>query len=666
MRKNLLTIALLSLGIAGFAQDLTYIGQGGKFFVSSGTLVYSGGNWTVNSTEEKTVENNGNIIIVGDYKKGAAAGAAADGKEFVNNYASLNDYGQVQILSTTGASTNALMTMQRPAAPNTYFGSDFPISVPFKDGVSNLMRSFGKTASDFRGSCPIDVVCGNRYTMTLNKWNNDKIQGDAVPTSSTFKAGDYYFLNLRPAAGLQTAMTGIVGYKGTPSPGAYLATGKSVIVGVPEATFNDLGYNDWKTKVNPYNEKYESYMGYVNSTNKYTGKNIYRFGNPYTSNINISGVSGPNAWLKIMNGGERTIQQAYAAQLIKDFTIKKRTSSYDISWNPNTGSTNVFADYYSAKYDGTVWSGNPEALIIRPLETFNLSFPLINPTALGSRIVDVKVGFSDFHKTFAYPAALGPVTPINKIAKEENEVLAKGASSNVNGFYQAEIFLLKGEEVQAAPIYLVGTNYSIETAADATTTNKIFLYGMNNGVKVPTSKKTFNEFNSVNYIGKPLSLGFNDLVEGDSYELRFNLYENDIFNNVKNLSDGLFLIKDKLTNTVSEFSTTQSFSFVAGADISNRFDLYWKEVSDITLGSEDVSTNSKTIIYKYESGNKIKFEKEAKFADLEFYEMSGKLISSVKDISTANDYEFTLPVTGMYIVKVEYRNGVVRNLKVIK
>ena len=75
MKRNLLAITLLTLSLAGSAQDLTYIGSGGKFFVSSGTLVYSGGNWTVNSTEEKAVENNGNIIIVGDYKKGAAAGA---------------------------------------------------------------------------------------------------------------------------------------------------------------------------------------------------------------------------------------------------------------------------------------------------------------------------------------------------------------------------------------------------------------------------------------------------------------------------------------------------------------------------------------------------------------------------------------------------------------
>jgi hypothetical protein len=658
----------LTLSLAASAQDLTYIGSGGNFFVSSETLVYSGGNWIVDSKDEKAVENNGNIMIVGDYKKGSTVvGAASDGKEFVNVYTDVNKYGQVQILSTAGL-TDALMSVQRLAAPSAYFNSDFGISVPFKDNVSDLMRSFGKTASEFRGDCQIDQQCGGRYRMTLNKWNNDKIQGDAVPSSSTFKAGDYYFLNLRSSAGLQTAMTGIIGYKGTPSPGAYSATGKSVIFGVAEATFSDMGYNDWKTKLNQYRERYDTYMGTANSTNKFNGKNHYRFGNPYTSNIDISGVSGTSAWLKIMNGGEKTIQQAHDARLIGDFTIQKRTSSYDISWNPATGSTIVDADYYSAKYDGRNWSGNPEALIIRPLETFNLKFPLINSTSLGSRIVDVKVGFSDFHKTFSYPA-LGPIAPVNGIvAGEGNKALAKTrTSSNVDGFYQAEIFLLKGDHVEGTPVYLVGTNYNIETWLPATTTNNIFLYGMKDEVKVSNSQKTFNEFNSVNYIGKPLSLGFKNLVEGDSYELRFNLYENGIFNNVKNLSDGRFLIKDKLKNTVTEFSTTQSFSFVAGADISDRFDLYWKEASSSTLKkSENVSPNSNTIIYKYESGNKIKFEKEAKFADLEFYEISGKLISSKKDVSTANDYEFDLPVAGMYIVKVVYRNGVVRNLKVIK
>lgn len=281
----------------------------------------------------------------------------------------------------------------------------------------------------------------------------------------------------------------------------------------------------------------------------------------------------------------------------------------------------------------------------------------------------MSVNFSDFHKTFAYPAVTDPVLPSNGFSFEGNKnvALEKGNNSNVHGFNQAEIFLLENGNVVASPIYLVGTNYNSESAVLSEAINRVFLYGMNNGVKVESSKKTFNEFNSDTYIGKPMSLGFNDLIEGNSYELRFNLYESDIFHNVKTLSDGLFLIKDKQNNTVAEFSTTKSFSFVAGPNISDRFDLYWKEVLPAgTLGSDNVAKNSKTIIYKDGSVSKIKFEQGAKMANLEFYDMSGKLVSKAKNISIAVDYEFLLPVRGMYIVKVIYDNGTERNIKVIK
>ena len=312
MKKNLLALGALALGFSFNAQTLTYVDEGAKFYVSSGALVYSGGDWELNANTAATVENRGAIMIVGNYKKGTRSNAASDGKEFVNVWTATNDYGQVQILSSNGM-TDALMTVQRPAAPTSYFGGSFPISFPFKDQVNYVMTAFGLPTTSFKGTCGIDVNCGaSRYDMTMHKWNNSKIHGDAVVSGANFKAGDYYFLNLRSTSGLQPYMTGIINYKGTPAPVAYASTGiASVIPSMTESAFSDLGYNDWKTKVNPYNEKYESYMGYVNSTNKYTGKNIYRFGNPYTSNLDLTAVDGINAWLRITNaGGNRTLKQS--------------------------------------------------------------------------------------------------------------------------------------------------------------------------------------------------------------------------------------------------------------------------------------------------------------------------------------------------------------------
>ena len=691
MKKNLLALGALALGFSFNAQTLTYVDEGAKFYVSSGALVYSGGDWELNANTAATVENRGAIMIVGNYKKGTRSNAASDGKEFVNVWTATNDYGQVQILSSNGM-TDALMTVQRPAAPTSYFGGSFPISFPFKDQVNYVMTAFGLPTTSFKGTCGIDVNCGaSRYDMTMHKWNNSKIHGDAVVSGANFKAGDYYFLNLRSTSGLQPYMTGIINYKGTPAPVAYASTGiASVIPSMTESAFSDLGYNDWKTKVNPYNEKYESYMGYVNSTNKYTGKNIYRFGNPYTSNLDLTAVDGINAWLRITNaGGNRTLKQSTTDLLIKDFYITKRTPSYDVIWNPANGSTNVNADYYSAKFDGTNWVGNPEALIIKPLETFNLNFPLLDPIKLGSRIVHLDVNFTDFHKTFKYPA-VGTSTTVTApknamMVAKKTSVVGRSAQTlsastvdrshstvNNDGFYQAEVFLLKNNSVEAAPVYLVGTNYSDISAVAAQSTNKVFLYGMKaDSTAEPTSQKLFSEFNSDTYVGKPLAVGFNNLVVGDNYQFRFNLYEGSIFTNVKDLTNGAFYIKDNKNNTVKQISADQSYNFTADSSaMAGRFAFYWKEasvtgVSDGTLGTNNSNTKDATVIYKDGEDRKIRFENISSKANIQVYNMAGRLIDSVDNVSTSQDYTLRLSINGVYLVKVSYANGDVRIIKTI-
>lgn len=662
MKKNLLTLGMLAYALSANAQVLTYVGDGAKMFVSSGALVYSGGDWEVNSAAEKTVENRGNIIIVGDYKKGTVTNAASDGKEFLNVYTGTNDYGQVKILNSAG-NTDARMAIQRPAASSNYYGTIFGISFPYKDPVSYVMNSFGLNESDFLGTCPVGVNCGpNRYKMTLEKWNNDKVMHDAVVTASTFKAGDYYSINLREA-NMQQAMTGIIPYKGMPNPLPYEAAGKSVIDGQTETSFSALGYNDWKTKTNVYNEQYQSYLGYYDSTSKTYGKNVYRFGNPYTSNLDLSAIDGTNAWLKILNNGGATLKSANGT-MIKDFYITKRTANYNIDWSPVSGSTNVNADYYKARLDeNNAWQGNAEALLIRPFETFNLNFPTVSPSGLGgTRIINVEVDFNDNHKTFAYT----PVGPVTTTGGKVSNRSADAIVSNPDSFYQAEIFLTKDDSVLATPVYLVGSNYYQESSDASSLNNGLFVYGSDAAGNIAyDSKKDINEFNSLEYVGKPLGLGFNNLQTGDTYELRFNLYEGSIFNKVKNLTDGIFYILDKNSNAVSEISADKSYSFVASDNADTRFEIYWKEMKPAgSLNTGDVVKGS-TVVYKDLGAHKVRFEKSSPKANIEVYDMSGKLVLSDKDVVTANDYVLDLPNSAVYVIKVIYQSGDVRTLKMI-
>ena len=81
---------------------------------------------------------------------------------------------------------------------------------------------------------------------------------------------------------------------------------------------------------NQYNERYESYLGAGDAASgldddRLYGKNTYRFGNPYTSNLDLSDFGDKNApWLKIKNNGlDLTIKQATDNGYIEKFTIEK-------------------------------------------------------------------------------------------------------------------------------------------------------------------------------------------------------------------------------------------------------------------------------------------------------------------------------------------------------
>ena len=681
MKKNLLTIGFLVLFVGlSKAQVLTYVDGGAKLYVGSSALVYSGGDFQLNSTNSATVENKGNITIVGKYLKGGAVNAATDGKEFVNVYTGTNDYGQVMILGT-GASADARMTVQRPAASSAYFNATFPIAFPYKDNVNYLMTSFGKTTADFKGDCAVGVNCGpSIYNMTLRKWNNNLLVNDAVPTASTFNAGDYYLLNLRNAD-MMAAMVGKIGYKGTPSPGAYSATAKGVINGSTESAFSNLQYNTWKEYVNQYNEKYKTYLGDISSTSKTYAKNTYRFGNPYTSNLDLSAFDGANAWLFIKNNsGNRTIKQATTDLMIKDFYVSKRTSSYGITWNPVKGSednnTSGSSTYHKAMFDGTQWTGDAQALLIRPFETFNLNFPLIDPSAtkLGSRIIDIEVKFGDNHKTYSYsPSGTIGSTPVpyGRVSSGalKTESTTQKLASNTYNFYQAGIFLVNNDKILGSPAFLVGSNYNTESGSASTNTNDVYAFGINPDTSVAyNSKKDFNTFNTDTYIGKPMGIGFNNLVVGNEYELRFNLYEGSIFNEVKDLSADKFYLLDKETQKVSEISSANSYKFVvSNNNYNSRFEVYWKSYSPQgTLGTDVVNnTNKSTFVYYDNGSNKIRFEKSSK-ANIQIYEMGGKLVSDIASVATVNDYLLKLENNKAYIILVKYEDGTVRTLKTIK
>ena len=704
MRRKLLSLGALVAVFAMNAQT-TYVGSDAKFFVSTDASVYSGGDFMIDSNREKSVENKGNITINGNYVKGPN-NTSNEGREFVNIYTNNVNYGQVIIYSDEDA--EARMTVERPAPSTNYFDGSYEMSFPYVDAVKYLMHSFGKNESDFKGYCPKNAPCPDRYKMTLTKWDNNRLHHDAVEKGDSFEAGDIYNLNLRESDMKQVA-TGTISYKGTPSGKAYDREGiKGVITPFASnpSQFSEAKYNDWKVMRNPYLEKYESYLGYTKTASKIYGKNIYRFGNPYTSNIDLSELdkdtqanNNGESWLKIafngqINSGDFRPLIKYtdpadniSSYGLKDFTILKRMNDYDDNWTRKKGTITVRSSYHAARInDAGAWEGAAEALIIRPTETFQLYFPAISlaNTFGNDRILAVNVKFEDRHKTFSH----SPVTTVTTKTNADLDIPGLKTNSvsglrtasvgkirkEVPNFHQLKISLVQDNQQLGNPVFLVGADYKKEEGQASGNSNAVFLYGVKDNEIEYKSKKEFNGFNSLSYVGKPLGVGFNHLTKGQTYRLLFGLYEGNIFNQVDKTSE--FFLKDTKTNEVTQIDPKKEYTFVADEDVEKRFVIYWKALPQAKKDDKEknpevlpnlntLASSHKTIIYEDAGKGRIRFENISKTADIQIYNVAGKLVSSISNVTTETDYAVNVSSVGMYMVKVTYQNGEVRILKFI-
>ena len=710
MKRIFLAIgALMIVGAMNAQTTTTYVGRDSKLFLSKDALWYSQGNFQLDSNKEKSVENKGNVAIVGNYTKGAN-NTNNEGKEFVNVYTDRVNYGQVIIYSDEDA--EARMTVERPAPSTNYFDGSYEMSFPYVDSVKYLMHSFGKNESDFKGYCPKNAPCPDRYKMTLTKWDNNRLHHDAVEKGDSFEAGDIYNLNLRESDMKQVA-TGIISYKGTPSGKPYDREGIKGIITPFEGQedsngvnlFSEAKYNDWKVMRNPYLEKYESYLGYVKSNSKLYGKNIYRFGNPYTSNIDLSGLDKDTqksnlveSWLKIASDGRNDFRRLidFADPLgssgeygLKDFTILKRMDDYDDDWTKKKGTITVRSSYHVARlnYKG-VWEGAEEALIIRPTETFQLYFPSISLENIfgNDRILAINVNFKDEHKTFSHRPGVDVTEKTNADLnipgiKTNADLNISGIKTNsissirtasagkirkeVPNFHQLKISLVQDNQQLGNPVFLVGADYKKEEGQASGNSNAVFLYGVNNNEIEYKSKKEFNGFNSLSYVGKPLGVGFNHLTKGQTYRLLFGLYEGNIFNKVDKTSE--FFLKDTKTNEVTQIDPKKDYTFVADEDVEKRFVIYWKALPESkVLSTANVEhTTQTTLIYEEAGKSKIRFENISNLANVSVYNASGRLVNTTNNVPTNIDYVLDVNITGVYMVKVTYRNGEVRTLKFV-
>ncbi|WP_042722900.1 T9SS type A sorting domain-containing protein, partial [Flavobacterium sp. B17] len=103
----------------------------------------------------------------------------------------------------------------------------------------------------------------------------------------------------------------------------------------------------------------------------------------------------------------------------------------------------------------------------------------------------------------------------------------------------------------------------------------------------------------------------------------------------------------------------------------NEYDLYYGEPSNIVLSATDtaIAAVRTLVIYNPAIENYIvRFDPNWKKADIEVYDMSGKLVISKKGVDTSRDFIIELDdkIKNAYVVKVVSDKGEIVNAKILK
>ncbi|WP_322969074.1 T9SS type A sorting domain-containing protein [Faecalibacter sp. LW9] len=710
MKKNLLTLSFLAAAAFAFAQD-TYIGDKAVVKVQPNTLFYHGGNvklassFGTGASLTQVVKNEGNIKIQGKFENEIST----NGAEFVNVWTDSNNFGQLIIKETSATVGN--VAMER-SLPNVEQIDEYIIALPFNSTVKDVYNSLtnydfpGTITNTFSGNCAVNVRCDNRYTQSVFVWDNRETEFDAVVESDVINPANRYLLNTRANTTLKQKLaeikTGLgtdpnvikkIALSGTPANQVISLNLKSGLKNNSQS-YESQTYSQWKNQLNNYSETYNSYIGNQIDANQVNGsllfgKNLHRLANPYTSNLDLSNVSIADTWIKFnTNAGLVGPTQAYASAL--RFRVFKLANDFNIVWNPQTGNTSTqgsnttFSAYLSRNTGSSAtpyfWTGSPEALLIKPYETFYLDYYTVNRTGNGgSRIIDAEVNLGDKQKTFSqsfvdtnsntgvFARGVRSASNNNVSTLLANESLqAKGLVTDFD-FTQLEAYLSQNSILQGSAAYLLNANF-MNTGADTSNRaaeNPIFFYEETAEGDVLLNAETIaNYFNSEDYIGKPLRLGFKNLNAGNEYQVNVNLYEYSILNKVNSLNLGRYYLLDKLTNTVSEVDASTQISFVADENINDRFEFYWNELPR-TLSTEDLMKNT-TYIFKDNNAQFVRFENNNTTANIEIFDVTGRSIQKNTNVPTASDFRLNLTnVPNVYVVVVTYKDGKVVTKKTI-
>lgn len=658
MRKSLFAIGLLAISWSVQAQILCHVDTNANMYVSKGTLVYSGGGMQMKG--DGKIENHGNVMVVGNATdafrtidaSNVAKTEANGGGNFVNMlneetaYASVNannpttppvyTYGQLYVSGLTQANITGIVDQQfRQVRHGDYqqVGMPFYMKTP-----STLNAELGKT---FNGT--------RRSKNDMLHWDNTKVEFHHLPNLNIYKFGDaaygyaYWILG---GTGLDVSnVTRTV--KGRP----LSDIGMNVTL---QNAGSAINFGAGGANKNDYAEKYNTYLqdGFeLTSGTAWTGnfgKNWYQYANPFLTNLDLSRI----AYNEPATVGD-------GVNLSNIYGVRLDVSG--VQYNQNGGGS---ASYRAITFNAGVPTGDVDYMMIRPMGTFAIKLN-------NNSNADV-LNFSNLRRFNYY----------SRDASTNYSVSAnKGLISNSGTVKQLGVSALDANgKVIGTTYYVVYPNGSTGHTATATTQYAAsgtdilgtFEESTSGGYDNNYTAKYWlyiNEANENDFQGKNVKLvNYSSAIKSYKFEIRENAAL--VSDGTHQLSSGIGFYYKAPNGTVTEAKQGDVIP-VTGAE----YDLYYGSPSTLIAtakvagGEVSVKPSRTKVVYNPEITNYIvRFDPDWKKADIEVYDMSGKLVISKKAVSTSTDFviELDSAIKNSYVVKIVSDKGETVNTKILK
>ena len=171
-----------------------------------------------------------------------------------------------------------------------------------------------------------------------------------------------------------------------------------------------------------------------------------------------------------------------------------------------------------------------------------------------------------------------------------------------------------------------------------------------------------NEANEIDFFGKavPLAL-YSSAIKSLKFEVRENAEM--IADGVHNLSTGIGFYYKAANGAIAEITQSQIIPV-----LGDEYNLYYGK-SDIVLGTGGTAKPSRTKVVYNGAIDKfvVRFDSDWKKADIQVYDMSGKLVVSQKNVLATSDFELNLAkANASYIVTAVSESGEKVSSKIIR